>query len=261
MAAVVIDFAVRNAIDGVVGPGSWLVIGTVGPFLVGAMAVGTGHGVSEQVVVAASWQAILHRIVVVGVIVLDHGGATAVAALEIGGLRFEHDLLAGGIGHRGAATGIRGRCIVGVGTGEHSRGIIAGATVHLLTEQHATQKVLVIGHGRVLALGAVVVVHRQVIGRADRPDLCKALVLGVVVVLKVCIVLWKPIVSHTILVTIVLIGVTPGAAAAIGSGLGQAVVAIGGSGRLHETQKLLSVPSVVMLVTTCSAQARSSGWA
>ena len=183
--------------------------------------------------VAASGQAILHRIMIIGIGVLDHRGATAVAALVIDGLRIEHDLLASRVGDGGAAAGIGEGGIVGVGAGQHLRGVIARAAVDLFTEQHAAQEVLVIGHGRVPALGAVVIVDGEVVGRADGPHLRKALVLGVEVVLKVGIVLWQPVIAHTVLVTIVLIGVTPGAAAAIRPGLGQPVVAIGGGGSLQ----------------------------
>ena len=232
MAAVVIDFAVRNGIDGVVGPGSWLVIGTVGPFLVGAMAVGTGHGVREQVVVPASGQPMLDVIIVVDIIVLDHGGATAVAALEIGGLRFHHDLLAGGIGGGGAAARIRVGGIRGIVAREHGCGGEARAAVDLFAPPHATQKVLVIGHGRPPALGTVVVIHGQVIGRADRPDLRKALVLGMVIVLPIRITTRQPVVSHTIFINLVLIGVTK-AIPAIGPCFRQPVVAKSGLGRLQ----------------------------
>ena len=71
------------------------------------MAVGTGHGVSRaRCGTAASGQPMLDVIIVVRIIVLDHGSAAAVAALEIGGLRFHHDLLAGEIGDAGAAARI-----------------------------------------------------------------------------------------------------------------------------------------------------------
>ena len=70
-------------------------------------AVGTGHGVREQVVVPAPRQPMLDVIIIVDIIVLDHGGATAVAALVMGGpVAFLHDLLAGGIGDGGAAARI-----------------------------------------------------------------------------------------------------------------------------------------------------------
>ena len=233
MAAVVIDFAVRNGIDGVVGPGSWLVIGTVGPFLVGAMAVGTGHGVREHIMIPASWQAMLDVIIVVRIIVLDQGSATAVTALVIGGLRFHHDLLAGGIGDGGAAARIRVGGIRGIAAREHGCGGEARTAVDLFAPPHATQKVLVIGHGRPPTLGTVVVVHGQVIGRADRPDLRKALVLGMVIVLPVRITTRQPVVANAILISpLILIGVTK-AIPAIGPCFCQPVVAKGGFGRLQ----------------------------
>ncbi len=183
--------------------------------------------------VAASRQAILDRVVVVGIGVLDHGSAAAVAALIIDELGIHHDLLAGRIGHAGAATGIGVGGIVGVAAREHGGGVVAGAAVDLLAEAHAAQEVLVIGHGRVPALGAVGVVDRQVVGRADGPHLCEALVLGVGVVLPVGVAIRHPVIAHTVLVLAVLILVAPGAAAAPRPGLGQPVVAEGGRGRLQ----------------------------
>ena len=74
---------------------------------------------------------------------------------------------------------------VGIAAREHGGGGEARAAVDLFTPAHAAQEVLVIGHGRLPALGAVVVVYGQVIGRADGPDLRKALVLGMVRILPI----------------------------------------------------------------------------
>ncbi len=105
----------------------------------------------------------------------------------------------------------------------------AGAAVDVFFFQGAALEILVIGPGRLPALGAVVLIDGQVIGRAGDPHLAKALVLGVFVVLKVGVAIGNPVVPYT--VAIGACRVAPGAAATIVARLGEPV-GIGSGGGL-----------------------------
>lgn len=90
--------------------------------------------------------------------------------------------LAGWIGLARAAAGIG---VVGIGRGggtEQGSGRRTITAVHVLLIEGGSLKVLVVGARCVPALGAVVGVHGQVVGRAGDVDLVKALVfvMGVV---------------------------------------------------------------------------------
>ncbi len=225
---VIVGLAVGDCVYCVERPAPAGIVGRIGP-LVGQRVqrggeIGAARDLLGQVVIdPRGHQSPARAVVIVGVVVFDPRRRAAARLLGISGSRALHDDFAGRVGHRGRTAGVGVGRIAGDRLLQQRRGGGAGAAVDILLGERATQEVLRVRPGRVPALGAVVAVHRQVMGRAGDVDLREALVLAMVVVLPVAVPFGQPVIADTVLVLVVLVGITVRACPHVGPRLGQQI--------------------------------------